>query len=89
MNKKTNFLKFNFSTILGFFWFLIFYKTAKLSAGLIPDKFMATGIITGSIIFIIGIISAFLINKHKQGFITGFLLAFILGIIIYFLFQNI
>lgn len=86
MDKKTNFFKFNISTIFGFLWFMLFFKTSEWISNLIPDESMAEGIIAGLIVFIIGIISAFFINKRKQGFITGFLLTFTLGIV--YLFYN-
>lgn len=84
MDKKTNFFKFNISTIFGFLWFILFFKASEWISNLIPNESMAKGIIAGLIIFIIGITSAFLINKQKQGFITGFLLAFAFGLIYLF-----
>lgn len=84
MDKKTNFFKFNISTIFGFLWFILFFKTSEWISNLIPDEFMAEGIIAGLIVFITGIASIFLINKQKQEFITGFLLAFAIGIIYFF-----
>lgn len=84
MDKKTNFFKFNILTVFGFLWFILFFKTSEWISNLIPNESMTEGVIVGLIIFTIGIISAFFINKHQKGFITGFLLAFALVIIYLF-----
>lgn len=80
MDKRKKF-KFNISTIFGFLWFILFFKASEWISNLIPDEYMTEGVIIGLIIFIVGTIFAFFINKRKQGFITGFLLAFIFGVI--------
>lgn len=79
---------FNKNFWLGIVWFFIVWLGAswgtKFVGDNLTDEYMGMVVEIGIVLFVLGVISSFIINRYRKKFVLGFMTAFVVALFIMF-----